>query len=81
MTTFIILLALINMIHFTTVDELPDQRDHQLYITVDRGICLNAAGDGQGTDIRPGTRLYQLQGHRSGHRRPDHYILRHESPE
>lgn len=47
MTTLIILLALINMIHFTTVDELPDQRNHQLYITVDHGICLNDEGDGK----------------------------------
>lgn len=47
MTTFIILLALINTIHFSTVDELPDQRSHQIYITVDRGICLNEAGDGR----------------------------------
>ena len=47
MTTLIILLALINMIHFTAVDKLPEQREHQIYITVDRGICLNEAGDGK----------------------------------
>lgn len=43
----LLLLALLTTLRFTSSDNLPEERNHMLYITVDHGICLDDEGNGR----------------------------------